>query len=303
MSIVSPMLVERTERGDEMFMAMIERHCQHVLDTDALADPARSRRTPEPLQPNADDEGPHPPTDEPLWSESWYFDFADPGQDVGGWLRLGLIPNQGHAWINALLCGPDMPTIAVLDFEAAAARRPHPRQHRRRRPRARGRRTAAVLPGVAARRAGEAYDDPADLLRGEPGRPVDVAHGPGVDHGGNAVPVPPRRPRYEIPCTVSGTVTADGRSFTFTDVAGQRDHSWAARDWWSMEWVWSALHLDDGTHVHGRRPADPRRAADGRRATCSAPASRSSNCRPSSRGRRSATNDLPRRHHARAHAG
>ncbi len=37
MSIVSPMLVERTDRGDEMFMAMLERHCQHVIDIDALA--------------------------------------------------------------------------------------------------------------------------------------------------------------------------------------------------------------------------------------------------------------------------
>ena len=70
--------------------------------------------------------------------------------------------------------------------------------------------------------------------------------------------------RYEIPCTVSGTVTADGRSYAFTDVAGQRDHSWAARDWWSMEWVWSALHLDDGTHLHGldlRIPGAPPMAA------------------------------------------
>ncbi|HWF70951.1 MAG TPA: phosphotransferase, partial [Mycobacterium sp.] len=32
---------------------------------------------------------------------------------------------------------------------------------------------------------------------------------------------------------------------------GQRDHSWGVRDWWSMDWVWSALHLDDGTHLHG----------------------------------------------------
>ena len=23
------------------------------------------------------------------------------------------------------------------------------------------------------------------------------------------------------------------------------------RDWWGMDWVWSALHLDDGTHLHG----------------------------------------------------
>ena len=34
-------------------------------------------------------------------------------------------------------------------------------------------------------------------------------------------------------------------------VAGQRDHSHGVRDWWTMDWVWSALHLDDGTHLHG----------------------------------------------------
>ena len=30
------MLVERTERGDEMFMTMLDRHGDHVLDTGAL---------------------------------------------------------------------------------------------------------------------------------------------------------------------------------------------------------------------------------------------------------------------------
>jgi hypothetical protein len=32
------------------------------------------------------------------------------------------------------------------------------------------------------------------------------------------------------------------------------------RDWWAMDWVWSALHLDDGTHLHGvdiRIPGTP----------------------------------------------
>jgi hypothetical protein len=33
--------------------------------------------------------------------------------------------------------------------------------------------------------------------------------------------------------------------------AGQRDHSWGARDWWSAEWMWSAGRLEDGTSVHG----------------------------------------------------
>lgn len=37
MAIVSSMLVVRTERGDEMFLTMLDRHCAHVLDTDALA--------------------------------------------------------------------------------------------------------------------------------------------------------------------------------------------------------------------------------------------------------------------------
>ena len=57
--------------------------------------------------------------------------------------------------------------------------------------------------------------------------------------------------RYEIPCTVSGTVTVNDKSCRIESVAGQRDHSWGVRDWWSMDWVWSALHLDDGTHLHG----------------------------------------------------
>ncbi|MEH3139809.1 MAG: phosphotransferase [Mycobacterium kyogaense] len=248
MAIVSPMLVERTARGDEMFMAMIARHCQHVLDTDALSLlPPPS--TPEPLQPNTSDEGRHTPTDEPLWSESWYFDFVDAAQEVGGWFRLGLIPNQGHAWVNGLLCGPGRPTVAVLDFEA-----PLPDDH-----------TVVAADGaeftmevaeplvrfsVTLRGRGEAHDDPGALLRGEAGRPVDVAVD--LEWTSDGTPFQYRvSPRYEIPCRVSGTVTADGHTYAIADIAGQRDHSWASRDWWGMDWVWSALHLDDGTHLHG----------------------------------------------------
>ncbi|MBX7454005.1 ecdysteroid 22-kinase family protein [Mycolicibacterium sp. 3033] len=248
MAIVSPMLVERTTRGDEMFMAMIARHCQHVLDTDALSLlPPPS--TPEPLQPNASDEDRHTPTEEPLWSESWYFDFADADQNAGGWFRLGLIPNQGHAWVNGLLCGPGRPTIAVLDFDA-----PLPASHTR--VAADGAQLTMEIAEplvrfrVSLQGRGQAHDDPAALLRGEAGRTVDVAVA--LDWTSDGTPFQYRvSPRYEIPCRVSGTVTADGHSYTITDVAGQRDHSWASRDWWGMDWVWSAIHLDDGTHLHG----------------------------------------------------
>lgn len=248
MSIVSPMLVERTERGDQMFMAMIARHCQHVLDTDALAILPHPTR-PEPLRPGADDEDSHPPGDEPLWSESWYFDFADPRQDLGGWIRLGLIPNQRHAWINALLCGPGMPTIAVLDFEVAL-----PDDHTQVRTHDTEIRMQAVEPlrtfRVTVRAQGQAHDDPAALLRGEAGRPVAVDLD--LTWSTDGVPYQYRvSPRYEIPCLVTGSVTADGRTTALARVQGQRDHSWAPRDWWAMDWVWSALHLDDGTHLHG----------------------------------------------------
>jgi hypothetical protein len=248
MAIVSSMLVERTERGDEMFMTMLARHCGHVLDTGALATLAEGG-PPEPLSPDVADEGAHPATDEPLWSESWYWDFADPTQGVGGWLRLGLIPNQGTAWLQALLCGPGMPTIAISDFDVALPDDPgvvntdsvefaH----------------AATTPlqryTVTVRGRGEAFDDPSALLRGESGRPVALMMDLQWTTDGTAYRYR-ITPRYEIPCTVSGVATADGHIYTFAEVPGQRDHSWGVRDWWSMDWVWSALHLDDGTHLHG----------------------------------------------------
>lgn len=261
MAIVSSMLVERTDRGDDMFTTILARHCDHVLDTGAL-ELLPAPTVPEPLQANAADEGAHQPTDEPSWSESWYFDFVDAGQGIGGWIRLGLLPNQGRSWINALVCGPDMPTVAVLDFDA-----PLPADHAAVRSAAAELRLDAVAPlqeyRVSLTGRGEAHDDPAALLRGEPGRPVDLA----MDITWTTAGTPYQyrlSSRYEIPCTATGTVTIDGTEHRIAGVPAQRDHSWAARDWWSMDWVWSALHLDDGAHVHGldlRIPGAPRLAA------------------------------------------
>jgi Phosphotransferase enzyme family len=248
MAIVSSMLVERTERGDAMFMTMLQRHCEHVLDTDAL-DILPAPAEAEPLRPSTGDESAHIPTDEPLWNESWYADFADADQGFGGWLRLGLIPNQQNAWLHALLCGPGLPTVAVVDFEVALPVDPWTV------------RTDAIdfahevvdplrSYRVLLRGHGQAYVDPAALLRGEQGEPADVAIELEWTTDGAAYQYRVAT-RYEIPCTVTGSVTVDGRRYAFDAVPGQRDHSWGARDWWSMDWLWSALHLDDGTHVHG----------------------------------------------------
>jgi hypothetical protein len=55
--------------------------------------------------------------------------------------------------------------------------------------------------------------------------------------------------RYEIPCRVSGTVRVGDSEVAFAG-PGQRDHSWGARDWFAVDWMWSGLHLSDGSHVH-----------------------------------------------------
>jgi hypothetical protein len=55
--------------------------------------------------------------------------------------------------------------------------------------------------------------------------------------------------RYEIPCHVTGTVRI-GDEELFVRGPGQRDHSWGLRDWWSMDWMWSAARLADGARVH-----------------------------------------------------
>jgi hypothetical protein len=256
MAIVSPMLVARTDRGDDMFMTMIERHCEQVLDLDALA-LLREPVAPQPLQPDQSDEFAHPAGAEANWNESWYCDFVDQGQRTGGYVRLGLTPNEGVAWFTALLCGPDQPTVAILDFKAPlddpfvvhtdtldfTHEVVQPLQTYR----------------VRVQGRGELHDDPSALLRGSAGEGVDVV----MDLKWSTAGAPYQyrlTPRYEIPCTVSGTVTVDGRSTTFDAAPGQRDHSWGVRDWWSMEWVWSALHLNDGTHLHAidiRLPGAP----------------------------------------------
>lgn len=202
-----------------------------------------------PPEVNPADEAAHTPGPEPLWNESWYWDFADEQQGIGGWIRLGLMPNERVAWINAMVCGPAMPTVALLDFHAPLPADPNHvrgagvemRHHA-----TEALREYRVAVSGDARR----YDDPAGVLRGETGEPAHLA----MDLEWATVGAPYQyriATRYEIPCAVTGSVSVDGRTYTMTAVPGQRDHSHGVRDWWSMDWVWSALHLDDGTHLHG----------------------------------------------------
>jgi hypothetical protein len=251
MTIAASVIVERTERGDDMFMTWLARSAQQALDLEALAllpEPQSGRRAP--LVPEVEDEGRHNPGPEPLWNESWYFDAVDASATLGLYVRLGRLPNQGVALYTACVCGPGRPSIMLVD---AAAPLPDMQDDRQEIHTARLHawqlceqpleRFRVSLSGRA-----EAHVDPAAPLRGEPGEPLAVALELVWETDG--VPYAWRQStRYEIPCRVSGTVTIGDEQIAFAG-PGQRDHSWGSRDWWAVDWMWSALHLEDGTHTH-----------------------------------------------------
>jgi Ecdysteroid kinase-like family len=260
MTVAPALLVERTERGDEMFITSLTRYAQQALDLGALEllpPPGSSRAAP--LRPAPEDEDPHPPGAEELWNESWYFDAIDERADVGVWVRLGLYPNLGVCWATAFICGPGRPTAAVIDFHA-----PLP---------AHGSLTvesaglelsldcAEALERFVVRMTarGELHEDAADLLRGESGEPVPCELE--LEWQTDGEPYAYRMTtRYEIPCRVSGRARVGEEELALSG-PGQRDHSWGVRDWWAAEWMWCAGRLDDGTRFHGvefRLPDAPR---------------------------------------------
>lgn len=54
-----------------------------------------------------DDESLHSVGPESNWNESRYVDFFDPAQGIGGWLRIGVRPNEGHAEVSTCVYLPD----------------------------------------------------------------------------------------------------------------------------------------------------------------------------------------------------
>lgn len=231
MCIASPMLVERTERGDEMFMVMMERHCAAVLDLHALDLLPKTEAQP-PLQPKPEDEYPHTPGTEEFWNESWYLDLIDEKSGVGVYVRLGRYPNLKGSWYTAVITHPEKGLLAVTDYEC-----PHPEEDlvvQTNRYRATH---DALIPlqeyRVTLKGTAEQYIDPAGVLRGEKGENSEVDLNlvwktDGVPYAWKMTT------RYEIPCRASGTAVIDREEILFKNVVAQRDHSHGVRDWVSF---------------------------------------------------------------------
>jgi hypothetical protein len=197
------------------------------------------------------DERRHPPGDERLWNESWYFDFVSlvDGQPVGGWVRLGLYPNLDRSWYTAFLARPGRPLVAVVDLDA-----PMPRSSQGLDVRSDGLWCDHVCEtpfdhwSVANEAFGVAVDDPGELYGRGLGERVAVGFDLEWEDDGEAYPYPGVT-RYEVPCRVHGEVLVGDERIAI-DGFGQRDHSWGVRDWWLFDWCWTAGRLDDGTRFH-----------------------------------------------------
>jgi hypothetical protein len=202
------------------------------------------------------DEARHQPGDIELWNESYYLDWFTEDGSSGGYVRVGFLPNisadgGGRVWYWACLVGEGQDLVTVIDHDVAMPRLeqslevrhdglwadhhiPEPLE-----------RMSCSLESFAVR-----LDDPAETYHGCRGERVPFGFELDWETDRAAYPWPPMQFRYEIPCRVTGHVSIEDRQIEL-DCWGQRDHSWGtARDWWGMQWCWSAGRLEDGTRFH-----------------------------------------------------
>ncbi len=198
------------------------------------------------------DERTHAPGPEPLWNESWYFDFASPDGTLGGYVRIGLYPNLGVCWYWACVVGEGRRLVTVIDHTV-----PLPRQEGSLEIRHDGlwadHNCGAPLEhwNLGLEAFGVALDDPADTYTGMRGERTPIGFDLEWETDRAVLRWPTPLDRYEVPCRVHGEILLADETIAF-DGWGQRDHSWGVRDWWTTGWCWSAFRVDDevGTRVH-----------------------------------------------------
>lgn len=194
------------------------------------------------------DESPHPPGTEPLWNESWYFDWSTPDGSLGGYVRLGLYPNLGRCWYWACLVGEGRPLVCVIDHEV-----PLPRVGLEVRTEGLWADHNLETPlehwSLGLESFAVSTDDPTEVYGDLRGDRVPFGLDLEWETVGGTFPYP-GVDRYEVPCRVTGEVLV-GDERIEVDGPGQRDHSWGVRDWWTYSWCWTSAALDDGTRTHG----------------------------------------------------
>ena len=207
------------------------------------------------FEPAGADEGRHPSTGHPLWEEAWHLDFATGDGSFGGYVRLGILPNQGVSWVWTAIVGDGRRLVTVVEHEAPIPRRGSLDL------RCEGlwldlvceeplRQWSAGLEAF-----GVALDDPADALGDLRGERIGLGLDLGWETVGDALGARGGG-RYDLDCDVSGEVLIGDEVITF-DGWGSRRHTWGLHDWWG-EWTdMSAGRLDDDTRWNVHQTAVP----------------------------------------------
>jgi hypothetical protein len=212
------------------------------------------------------DEGRHPPGPGEYFNESWYFDFSrDDG--TGGYVRLGLYPNQRTAWYWAYVVSPEHGLVVVRDHDV-----PLPRGDALE-VRADGlwAETVCETPmehwGLGLEAFGVRLDEPGDAYRldqfgGEIGERVAVGLDlewegytpvydyPYEDHNAEEGGI---GAHYQHAGTVHGDILIGQDRIPF-EGRGERDHSWGQRDWWVWGWHWTSFQIGDRLAINFVQP-------------------------------------------------
>jgi hypothetical protein len=188
----------------------------------------------------AADERRRVPDPDPGWSDIWSFDFATAGAELGGFIRLTLLPHRRTCWYWAWIVGEGRQPVMVVDNDVPLP----PGQSLELRTEGLWADHTVEVPFDHVTLGCEAFalrlDDPNDALAPNPvgdrvpfgldlewetDGPVHPRAGTGSESG------------YAISCRVHGLVLVADEQITL-DATGYRHHTWGTPNW-STPWTTS----------------------------------------------------------------
>jgi hypothetical protein len=200
----------------------------------------------------------HPVGPEKTWNESRYIDFYDAKTGVGGWFRIGMRPNEGHAEVSSCIYLPDgrsafsfsRSPVHANGLVAGGQEWQIGDPYRSTRVRYHGELSLfddpwALTDPKAAFTAAPTADAAIDLqvdstgldnVMGSDQRHIDLIFLPGQADW-----------HYQHLCRVTGTVRIGDQTFE-VDGQGGKDHSWGPRNWLAKIYLrWLIAATEDGS--------------------------------------------------------
>jgi len=179
------------------------------------------------------------------WNESFYFNFYDRGQDICGFMRIGLKPNKKEKSVFCFLMMPDgnvfgLKDQAVMennDLEAVGLKFSKLVNDKKWRLEFNGELPKMVKDGekekVTFDLTFDALNDVFDYRESVSGEKEKIAASVASEH-------------LEQFGKIAGKLTLGGKIYDVTAM-GERDHSWGVRDWNAPRmWVWITAQFDEG---------------------------------------------------------